>query len=203
MANIEHSTLTTTNLHENKGVSAATDNTVATAVTGATVWAKLTASNLTGTGNSFGAQLLHVQDQKSSGSGGGTFTSGAFQTRTLNTTLTNEIASATLSSNQISLPAGTYYLDARAPGETCGGHKAKWRNITDSTDTLIGGSTDTNSGTFQFSTATVSGRFTIAGTKTFELQHRCTTTRASTGFGVPDSFGVVEVYADVRIWKVT
>lgn len=92
MANVAHSTLTGSNLHENKGVAAASDNTVATAVTGATVWAKLTANNLTGTGNPFGAQLFHVQDQKASGTSGGTFTSGADRTRTLNTTVTNEIA---------------------------------------------------------------------------------------------------------------
>src|SRR6266516_1340078 len=99
MSNVEHSTLSGSNLHENKGASGASDNFVATATTGATVWKKLTDVNLTGTGNSFGAQLFHVRDEKSAGTVGGTFSSGAWRTRTLNTTKTNEIGSASLSSN--------------------------------------------------------------------------------------------------------
>ena len=39
-----HSTLTGTELHENKGVSTASDNTVASATTGATVWRKVNSS---------------------------------------------------------------------------------------------------------------------------------------------------------------
>lgn len=203
MANVEHSTLTTTNLHENKGVSTATDNTVATAVTGATVWAKLTASNLTGTGNPFGAQLFHVQDQKASGTASGNFTSGSWQTRVLNTTLTNEIASASLAANQISLPAGTYFIQASAPGTLCTLMKLKLYNVSDGSDILIGQSVAVNNAVpVTTELANVSGRFTLAGTKTLELRHRCSQTRNTDGLGQACSFGVVEVYAEVMIWKV-
>lgn len=203
MANVAHSTLTGSNLHENKGVSSATDNTVATAVSGATVWSKLTASNLTGTGNSFGAQLLHVQDQKASGTNGGTFSSGSWQTRTLNTTLTNEISSASLGSNQVTLPAGTYYLEASAIACRVGGHQTKWYNVTDASDTLIGTSEKCDDGGVGYGTRSfVAGRFTIAGSKVFELRHRCSNSASNTGFGDAAGFSVVEVYSDVRIWKV-
>src|SRR5882672_5303112 len=102
MANVEHSTLTTTNLHENKGVSAATDNTVATAVTGATVWAKLTAANLTGTGNPLGAQLFHVREEQTQGTESAmTYSSGSYVKVPLTTSVTNEIASASLATSQI------------------------------------------------------------------------------------------------------
>jgi YbbR domain-containing protein len=43
---IYHKDITETNLHENKGVSAASDNFVATATSGATVWKKLTTDHL-------------------------------------------------------------------------------------------------------------------------------------------------------------
>lgn len=200
MANVAHSTLTGSNLHENKGVASATDNTVATAVSGATVWAKLTASNLTGTGNAFGAQLLHVRDEKAAGTEGGTFTSGSWQTRTLNTTKTNEISSATLSSNQISLPAGTYYIEASAPAYFLNAHQAKLRNVTDSTDVIIG--TTERVATDTISRSFVVGRFTLSGTKTLELQHRCQTSFPTSGLGTAANFGVVEVYSEVRIWKI-
>lgn len=41
-----HSALTGSNLHENKGVASASDNYVATATSGATVWKKITAANV-------------------------------------------------------------------------------------------------------------------------------------------------------------
>jgi hypothetical protein len=62
MATISHKNLSGNQLHENKGASTATDDHVATAASGATVWQKLTHANLTTTGNPFGAQLLHVRD---------------------------------------------------------------------------------------------------------------------------------------------
>lgn len=201
MANVEHSTLTTTNLHENKGVSTATDNTVATAVTGATVWAKLTASNLTGTGNPFGAQLLHVKDEKGLGTNGGTFTSGSFRTRTLNTVKTNEIAGSSLTSNQITLPAGTYHIDASAQACAVDLHMAILHNVTDAVTVLNGTSERSVASNGQSHKSLVSGRFIIAGTKTLELRHQCTTTANNTGFGSATGMST-ETYADVKIWKV-
>lgn len=49
------------------------------------------------------------------GTHGGTFTAGAWRTRDLNTVLTNTISGASLSNNQITLPAGKYYVEASAP----------------------------------------------------------------------------------------
>ena len=151
-------------------------------------------------GGKFESQLLHVRDEKSSGTQGGTFTSGSFQTRTLNTSLTNEISGASLASNQITLPSGTYFIYASAPAYTVARHKLKLRNITDSSDTLIG-STALMSADALVSSFVI-GRFTIASQKTFELQHRCENTNSTLGFGVSSDFSVVEVYADVQIWKV-
>ena len=165
---------------------------------------KMTRTNFVSGLGGFDTQLLHVRDEKSSGTEGGGFTSGSFQTRTLNTVMTNEISGASLSSNQIILPSGTYFINAFAPATFCNRHKAKLRNITDSSDTLIGTSEFSGSGNsdvvsnFSF----VIGRFTIASSKTFELQHRCEVTRGTNGFGVSSIFSVVEVYTNVQIWKV-
>jgi hypothetical protein len=155
-------------------------------------------------GSKFGTALLHVRDEKANGTAGGTFTSGAWQTRTLNTSLTNEISGASLSSNQIILPAGTYFIYASLPAMHVNNHKAKLRNVTDSSDTLIGtndyaGSTNTG---YVNTNSLIKGRFTIASQKTFEIQHRCATTLAGEGFGTGCSFSVIEVFTDVQIWKV-
>ncbi len=153
------------------------------------------------TGDPFASMLLHVQDQKSQNTSGGTFTSGAWRTRTLNTVLTNEIVGASLSANQITLPAGTYFVEAIAPCASTDKHQARLENVTDGIVLLTGmpgfAYTSSNLPDHSF----VQGRFTISGIKTIELQHNCNTTGTTIGFGIAGNLGT-EVYSDVRIWKV-
>ena len=149
----------------------------------------------------FESALLHVRDEKSSGTAGGTYTEGSFLTRTLNTVMTNEISGASLSSNQITLPSGTYFIYARASAFRVDRHKTKLRNVTDSSDTIIGSNAYTaeaNVGNDSW----IIGRFTIASSKAFEIQNRCQSTRSDDGYGVNAGYSVVEVYTDVQIWKV-
>ena len=199
MANVAHSTLTSSNLHENKGVATATDDFVATATSGATVWKKLTASNLTGTGNSFGGSLLHVQDRRASGAGTSSLTGSTWNVRVLNTTQTNEISGASLASNQITLPAGTYWIDSGvfAYSNSGGlGTKQRLRNITAGTTSVVGMSTNVDtSGAF----TNMTGRFTLAGSTVLEVQQYAT---AGGGGGVVVSSGEEEIFVDVKIWKV-
>jgi len=149
------------------------------------------------------SQLLHIKDEKSNNTYGGTFTSGAWQKRDLNTVKTNEITGASLSSSVITLPSGTYYIEASAPAIEVGAHKAKLYNTSDSSDVIIGTSQHNRSdNNYASSRSIVSGRFTISAQKNFELQHRCITTRGADGLGFASNFSVVEVYSDVKIWKV-
>jgi hypothetical protein len=148
------------------------------------------------------AQFLHIQDQKAANTQGGTATSGSFQTRTLNTVLTNTITDASLATNQITLPAGTYWIEAECPAYTVSTHKAILYNVTGAENTLIGSSVTASSSYFGYTQAFVKGRFTIAGNTVFEIRHRVNETRTTNGFGVASNFGVNEVYTDVRIWKV-
>jgi len=149
------------------------------------------------------AKLLHIQDQKANGTAGGGFTSGSFQTRTLNTKITDEIGS-TLSANQFTLPAGTYWAEWSAPASLVDAHTTKLRNITDGSDTIVGqvARSAAAGGTVTMTHSLGRGRFTIAAQKTFELQHRCATTKATDGFGLAASLSVIEVYSDIRVYKV-
>ncbi len=155
------------------------------------------------TGGAFEDELLHVRDEKASGTHGGTFTSAAWRTRDLNTVKANLISGALVGSNQVTLPAGTYWLEATAPGYSVNSHQLRWRNTSDNTTTLVGQSCDGASGAPSSQThASVCGRFTIAGSKNFELQHRCDLTEGTVGFGAACGFGEVEVYSELKIWKV-
>lgn len=148
----------------------------------------------------------HIVDEKVAGTNGGTFTSGAWQTRDLNTIYQNDLNFVTLSSNQLILPQGTYRLRAEAPAMGVNKHTVKLYNISDSVDVRIG-ATQNSSIISSTSTAQppskVIAYFTIASTKTFEIQHRCQTTQSSTGFGIGSpSFSVVEVFTQVEIEKL-
>jgi hypothetical protein len=149
-------------------------------------------------------RIATLSDVKASGTPGGTATSGSYQTRTLNTLSDPSGIVTSLASNQFTLPAGEYYIEASAPVYYTNAHKIKIRNITDSTDAIIGTAVRAlaSGGDGDSTPAILSGYISISNSKTFELQHRVSSTWATTGFGIACSFGDNEVYALVKITKV-
>lgn len=152
-------------------------------------------------GDAFSTALLHVRDEKPSGTTGGSFTAGAWQTRTLNTIPTNEITGASLTTNQVTLPAGTYFAMFSAQGALIDRHQARLRDVTSGTTLILGESTNASSSSNGVSPSGGFGRFTLGVDSLVELQHRCGTTNAN-GFGLSNNFGDGELYADLAIWKV-
>ena len=163
---------------------------------------KIQASSVEDLVNPFSNELLHVRDEKASGTQGGSFTTGAWRTRDLNTIKTNEITGASLSSNQITLPTGTYYIEASAPSYNVSRHQTALYNTTDSSFEIIGTSEyNHGSSTNVVTRSFVKGRFTISAQKTLELQHQNTATHNTYGFGVSSTFSQVCVFAEVQIWR--
>jgi hypothetical protein len=147
--------------------------------------------------------FIHVQDQKSSGTDGGTFTSGAWRTRDLNTIVNNDILGASLSSNQITLPSGTYYIEADVPSFAVNENRVRLYNMTDAISTLLSTNSYNDTVGLGHANSTLRGRFTISALKTFEIQHISVATKSTTGFGLSRaSFSVIEIYTDVKIWKI-
>ena len=142
-----------------------------------------------------------ICDQKTDGTNAGTFTSGAWQTRDLNTEIADPDSIVSISSNQFTLGAGTYLIEASAPGHDCNRHQTRIYNATDSSVVQYGMGELLGTGDTVSSTSLVVGRTTITASKAFEIQHRCQSTKSSTGLGVATSFGGVEIYTLVRIYK--
>jgi hypothetical protein len=94
-----------------------------------------------------------VEEQQSSGTSGGTSATGSFGTRVLNTLVRNNGSIATLSSNQVTLGAGTYYFTWSAPAFLTNQHQTRLQNITDGTTVGTGSSEISVAGT-----STVSSR---------------------------------------------
>jgi hypothetical protein len=80
---------------------------------------------------------VKLQEQQSSGTDAGTFTSGAQRTRVLNTE-TDPSSLCTLSSNQFVLASGTWEILAFAPASYVNYHQAFLRNVTSGTNELVG-----------------------------------------------------------------
>ena len=145
--------------------------------------------------------FLHIQDQKPQGTHGGTFTVGAWRTRDLNTVLTNTITGASLAANQITLPAGKYYVEASAPATYVSGHTASIWDSTNSIFLLIGTNGRTNHATNAGDPSLISGIVNLNTETEIELRHQCNLTRANSGFGLANNL-TTEVYSDIRIWRI-
>lgn len=148
--------------------------------------------------------FLIVRDEKATGTHGGTSVAGT-QTRTLNTVTINGIAGASLASNQITLPSGTYIVRAMAPAVSVSDQKASLYNVTDSAVEIVGTTVNgTASGasddvtTYSF----VVGSMTISSTKVFELRHYTSQAKGTFGLGYATSASLIEVYSIVEIQKI-
>lgn len=149
----------------------------------------------------------NIVEQQASGTNshaGAEFTQGDWRTRILNTTIgSNTITGSSLLNNQFTLPSGTYRLNARCPAYAVGFHKAILFNVTDQINQLNGSSVIAHNTTGADQTdSIILGIFTILSQKTFEIRHRCSSSRAPTGFGGAVSFGIPEIYTQVELWKL-
>lgn len=175
--------------------TSATDGQVLTADgAGDSAWEDLPAAEV--------IDYIKLSDTKTANSNGGTFSSGAWRNRTLNTEDTDTGDHCSLASDVFTLAAGTYRIFATAPAYDIDRHKAKLYNNTDASNVIIGSSEyapNINSGETR---SIISGQFTTDGTKGFRIQHRCQATKTTTGLGVASNFSVSEIYTIVELWKV-
>lgn len=142
-----------------------------------------------------------ICDQKADNVDGGTFTSGAWQTRNLNTKIADPDGIVSIANDQFTLQAGSYLIEATAPAFDVNRHQVRLYNATAATAVQYGQNqycTDTyNVANNSF----VFARVTITGATAFEIQHRCQLSKATNGYGVDNSFGGVSIYTLVKIYK--
>jgi len=138
-----------------------------------------------------------VQDQKSQNTAGGTFTAGAWRTRDLNTTEYNNISGASLNSNRITLPAGTYRLRATAPAVGCNMHVTRLQNIT-AESTILLGTSEYTSADGVCTRSSICGIFTLTASSALEIQHYCSSTGT---FGKASNI-TTEIYTQASIEKI-
>jgi hypothetical protein len=130
-------------------------------------------------------------------------TAATWNTRALNTSTVNTISGLSLASNQVTLPAGTYLIRASAPGVMCAAHQCRLADI--DAGLQYYGTSEYAPGTYQIAAnrTFVVQRVTIAAAHKFELQHYPAglATAPATTFGVANTFGGTNVFAQMEIEK--
>ena len=157
------------------------------------------------TGGTFAAHAI-VADRGSGGNG--TFSSGAWRTRTLNTVVAGPSGIVSVSSNRFTLQAGTYQIHYSAPAYTVDDHQVVLYNVTDGSYVSNSGgyNSHTWSNTATSDTSYGCVRVTISGAKAFEVRHQCDTGRSGVGFGrgngtLGGSPSQSQLYTKVDIFK--
>lgn len=144
-----------------------------------------------------GAPDAVLEDHKTPGTAGGTFTSGAWRTRTLNTVIRDPFGLITLSSDEFT-PTVAGWVEWLSPAHEVSAHQTRLYNVTDTTATGYGHSSNLVNGNF-CNNLSQGGAAVVAG-KAYRIEHYCTATKSTTGFGTAFSQGV-EVYTRVRFWR--
>ena len=134
-------------------------------------------------GGKFASYAILV-DQKTSGTNGGSFTSGAWRTRDLNTEIADPDGIVSISSNQFTLQAGSYLIKAHAPAYKVGRHQIALYDITASSYVETGSSAYVDGGESVQTDSFLTARFTCSGANVYEIRHQCGTGFNTYGFGV-------------------
>tara|TARA_B100001248_G_C27224013_1_gene381648 strand:- start:30 stop:617 length:588 start_codon:yes stop_codon:yes gene_type:complete len=143
-----------------------------------------------------------IGDVKSNDVDGGTFTSGDWRTRDLNTELIDADGIVSISSNQFTLQAGSYFIEAQAMAYRVNRHMVKlYQTSGTPADIAFGTSMYANSGYNGNNVSVVKARVTISTATTYEIRHRGDTNHSTYGFGLGANFGNTELYTVVKIFK--
>lgn len=148
-----------------------------------------------------GAPDAVLEDQKASATEGGTFTSGAWRTRDLNTEVRDPSSLVSIAANEFT-PTVAGWVDWSAPASNVGQHKTRLFNVTDATVAGVG-SSEQSAGSADTATRSFGGAPVVAG-KAYRIEHQCSSTAATLGFGRAAGFATtVEVYTRVQFWRTT
>lgn len=145
-------------------------------------------------------RIAHFRDEKAAGTHGGNLTNAAWNTRTLNISLRNDLG-ASLSANQITLPAGVYFIDASVTNMQVGDARARIHNITAGTTLLIGLNVRNDATEDIGVIVPVRGVITLTVASIIELQNYISTGSNAVveGGSQVGATNTIEVYSDIMI----
>lgn len=141
---------------------------------------------------------VRVADVKSQNTDGGTFSNGAWRVRAIAETDDTENL-ASVSSNQLTLAAGTWRCLITCPAASVLGHQAILYDTT-GVGTLLVGTASDNASDGSTTNSVIAGRFTLSVESVLEIRHRCESSRADIGLGEARNW-TSEVYTVGEFWR--
>ena len=159
----------------------------------------ISGANLTGISAGLFSSYAVLMDVRSEGQDGGTFTSGQWQVRDLNTEYYDPDGIVTLSSNIFVLQAGYYFIRFSATAHRVGTHKCVLFRESGTQTIFAQGSSErlVTDGGSNRSEGVWRGQ--ISGTVNLQIRHRCSDTRSNDGLGKA-STADEELYTIVEIF---
>lgn len=151
-------------------------------------------------------QVLVAREEQAATTQGGTpGGTGTWLTRTLNTTPVNTIVGASRTGNEITLPGGTYRINASAPAYRADGHKARLYNVTGAAVLLVGSSEGCSSDatTPTQTRSHINGVFTLSTASAVRIEHVVGTATATSGFGRAGSGSAIEVFTEATFVRIS
>ncbi len=140
-----------------------------------------------------GGRVCYLADEKASGTHGGTFTAGGWVDRVV-TELADPWGLCSVSGGvNITLAAGTWEFEVKAPAYRCGAHQARIWDVTGNTAGWQGSSEISPISDDAATSSSVQGVLYLAEARVIKIQHRCAVTRDTDGLGKATGFGL-EVY---------
>ena len=142
--------------------------------------------------------FVKITNTQTSGTSGGTASTGSWVTMPLTTKNTDSASIATLTTNVITLPAGTYLAKATSPFYETGLSQIRLYNQTASAVLVWGSSIYCGSGGYATPSAVLDDEFTLSAQSNVVLQYEV---QYGGTLGIPSSYGN-EVYAQIEFTKV-
>lgn len=139
-----------------------------------------------------------LEDQKTAGTDGGTFSSGSWQKRTLNTEAYDPGGLISITSSEFT-PTVAGWVEWSAPARGVGAHKTRLYNVTGASVVAYGSSAYAESSTAVGASMSVGGGQVSAGVA-YRIEHYGTVGRGADGWGVAQANGT-EVYTRVQFWR--
>jgi len=141
---------------------------------------------------------IFLSDQKAQNTNGGTFSSGAWRQRTLNTKQGDTHSLVALSSNRFTLSPGRWAIEWSAPAHNVQRHQTLLYNVTGAIGLQFGTSEFTNTTSPTQSRSKGFLVLDVPSAIQCEIQHQCQTSVTNLGFGVPANFGT-EIFTEVKL----
>ena len=146
------------------------------------------------------ASYAIIADQKAQNTAGGTFTSGAWRTRDLNTEITDPDGIVSISSNEFTLAAGSYFIQWGASARRCDRQQTRLYDVTGTAEIEVGDCCYSRAADYGGNFSRGSVRVTPSGSNVYRIEHQCDTTSSADGLGLACNF-TTEQYCTVEIFK--